>query len=517
MEVLTDVVRRRLREASERAVRVAIREAMADAETSRPLEDLLGVLVDLVSVGADGSARVQSLGAAIARDALSYAVAALVDAEILNSRGCGDGERSSLHIRASAVYEALALSEVLGPLGFPAATGSVPNTCGEFATSVIALVDAYPGGTDLQNWLERLQELPLPNEALNGVWTGTLRQLLGPWSTCNMLPWSREVTAGLDRASNPAEASSVFAGAVGRASTDTAGGSAACATTSGEVDSARLSTFVDYFDQLAGHRETPPTVGEVDSAVSYARAVVGDVSGPPTVAPAAGATGIPTLQLVSRLISAAQGDVASGAMTRELFLAILDGLELWITDGIDDAVVRRALLAAVRALQTSTRFGERGQIGNLSVDPVAFVAAYTSEFGSARDGDWEFYPRANVGLGYLLDDSLGGAIPVGYEEIGLGVRFLWRPRPDVDLLLGAHIVASGLLISITDANGAGRDSVFVGAGLDLNVFRVIELSVSAGVLVDTGGATAGPRYGMQFGLQVPLYDYVIALSEAAGE
>jgi hypothetical protein len=223
--------------------------------------------------------------------------------------------------------------------------------------------------------------------------------------------------------------------------------------------------------------------------------------------------------LLLRIVSALRSGGGTGAptVTRQDVLDVLASLSSWIEETITDERVRDALVAALRVARSAIRTGSSGHLLGLTVDPVALVGEVARELGSLRAGDWEIYPRANVAIGYLEDVSAGGAIPVGYEELGVGIRFLVRPTDGLDLLFGAHLAASGLLLSITDSTGAGRDVVLVGGGVSLNVFRIVELAVTPGVLLDAGADSANPRFGLLIGAQVPLYDYLDALADAASD
>ena len=152
-EILSTAIVSRMREVRQRALRDLIENLAQHGLTSRPLEDILGVLLSLVDVGGDGTAVAQSITSAVIRDSISYAIAGLTVAGVLEDRGCGN----DVHVLASAAYEALAQSR-LGSLGFPAATEQVPCACAEYSASVTAVIDLL--GSDAST--EAIEFLPQP-------------------------------------------------------------------------------------------------------------------------------------------------------------------------------------------------------------------------------------------------------------------------------------------------------------------------------------------------------------------
>jgi len=147
--------------------------------------------------------------------------------------------------------------------------------------------------------------------------------------------------------------------------------------------------------------------------------------------------------------------------------------------------------------------------GGLRFDVASLVSTLTSEF--AQQDRVGFYIRATVGAGYVFASGGEVARPF-YEELGLGYR--WTALNN-RLLLGPHIAASGLLYQLQPL-GPFKDPVFLGLGFSVNLYRAIDVSVNAGVLADVDANPASPNFALSVGLQLPLTDYITAISSGSG-
>jgi hypothetical protein len=155
------------------------------------------------------------------------------------------------------------------------------------------------------------------------------------------------------------------------------------------------------------------------------------------------------------------------------------------------------------------------------------------------------YLRATIGAGYFARNTLGyerqaqGSGRVFYEEIGFGYRCAGAQAPQLiglvpapflpsilqgvpgakckpstsPILWGPHFAASGLLFEITGQNV--NNKLFVGEGLSVNFYKLIDVSVTAGPMWDL--AKRGyPSPAIFAGLQLPLSDYVTTVMQGNG-
>lgn len=58
--------------------------------------------------------------------------------------------------------------------------------------------------------------------------------------------------------------------------------------------------------------------------------------------------------------------------------------------------------------------------------------------------------------------------------------------------------------------------MFVGAGGSINFYRLVDLSANVGILVDARDNGESPRLAFTVGLQLPLIDYIQALTSGSG-
>lgn len=176
----------------------------------------------------------------------------------------------------------------------------------------------------------------------------------------------------------------------------------------------------------------------------------------------------------------------------------------------DDKPVRADAKAIVDAFLVSLPNAIREDAkapGGLKMDGVALAADMVSNYvDEHREG---FYIRATIGTGVLIGFSTTAnpaPTPSLHEELGLGFR--WRPGAGAiakSLLIGPHIGVSGLLYKL-QLNGQATDNLFVFGGASINLYRLIDVSLSLGLLHNT--TTNIDRFGVTLSLQVPLGDYV---------
>jgi hypothetical protein len=171
----------------------------------------------------------------------------------------------------------------------------------------------------------------------------------------------------------------------------------------------------------------------------------------------------------------------------------------------------------------------------IRVDVPTVATTLIAKFSTDQRQGW--YPRATIGAGYLVrttisnDTKSNAKAPSNlaasyYEELGVGFRCygLQVPLPfvpcnrghDATLLWGPHLMTSGLLFNFAAPDATMKHYLFVGGGLSLNAYRLLDLSVSAGP-VWTLGEDGPARFGMLVGLQLPLTDYFHALSSGSTE
>ena len=185
---------------------------------------------------------------------------------------------------------------------------------------------------------------------------------------------------------------------------------------------------------------------------------------------------------------------------------------------IDDSLKRplQAMFAAVANATRERHVGDGADAGfSLELDAGVLVTTFVREFGEIQDGAWRFFPYANVGYGYLWDTNSQAFRLSGYEELGFGFDVTLDPN----VRLGGHIVASGLLLSVTDAHGA-QDLIMLGLGPHLELYELVTFELFGGVMIPLQADASGnssPRPTVGLSAQIPLYDYLEAVAEAASE
>jgi len=164
-----------------------------------------------------------------------------------------------------------------------------------------------------------------------------------------------------------------------------------------------------------------------------------------------------------------------------------------------------------------------GKSVKLDGDALASVLA---DYGDKFSGDGGgLYFHLTVGVGGLYarrppevdDDGVVSAgeskvVPFFSEQVGIGYRSpLWG---DVVRLKGAA-VASGLLYRAV-ADGTESDAFIFGLLGAVDLYELLELYVSPALMVypSIEGETYGPKFGLSFGAQVPLGDYLMRLAES---
>jgi hypothetical protein len=197
--VVGKMIRVRLKKVVTRAISDVLDEN-ATIKAQRPLRDLAGTVVSLLFDVSDAEARSQALSSAVTRDGLAYGFALLGKQQIIDT-----GECTAFADLANASYEGLATTRYIGPLGFVSATGSVPENCATFASTVASYADLFGlAGRTLPELMQmkgkvdaviatcdpaKLQELPTNVlEALTGARHAgapleVLRTLRQAWST----------------------------------------------------------------------------------------------------------------------------------------------------------------------------------------------------------------------------------------------------------------------------------------------------------------------------------------------
>jgi hypothetical protein len=131
-DVLAQLIKQRVSQVQADALRDLIKGILVDSE---PLKDARDVIAGLVVDTSDGETKSQTLVAAVVRDGLSFLLSTLAEKGLLQADKCQGSDIPN------AVYEGLAQSQFLHPLGFPQATGAVPSQCVTFAQHISLLAD----------------------------------------------------------------------------------------------------------------------------------------------------------------------------------------------------------------------------------------------------------------------------------------------------------------------------------------------------------------------------------------
>jgi hypothetical protein len=199
---------------------------------------------------------------------------------------------------------------------------------------------------------------------------------------------------------------------------------------------------------------------------------------------------------------------------------------------IINANATRVVDAVLDAVEQAIKEDPTAPAG-LRLDIPSLATTMLSEFREDdRPGP---YFRATIGAGYAAAGG-GYFLRAGspetsalfYEELGFGYRtratgILDRiysskkvDRLGKDVLVGPHAIASGMLFRAS-SNDYMKSRAFFGAGLSLNAYRLLDFSASVGWMPRLTEGPGDPTGVVAFlaGVQLPLIDYVQALSEGA--
>lgn len=152
------------------------------------------------------------------------------------------------------------------------------------------------------------------------------------------------------------------------------------------------------------------------------------------------------------------------------------------------------------ALPTAIREDRGAPPAQIKLDGVALASEMVSSY--VDDHRRGLYLRATIGVGGLLGTATGGKLSAClHEELGVGFRL----HPSSAVLLGPHIGVSGLLYKL-QLNTQATDNLFVFGGFSVNLYRLIDVSLSVGLLSNT--VSGLNQFGGTLSLQIPLADYV---------
>lgn len=174
----------------------------------------------------------------------------------------------------------------------------------------------------------------------------------------------------------------------------------------------------------------------------------------------------------------------------------------------DASRAKQLMLSFTAAVRNGIREDGSTHQVQIILDVPAIVSSMLATYSDMRNEGW--YLRATVGTGYMYTTRADRLEPTLYEEVGVGYRW---PIRDRRFSWGWHVVTSGLLHQlVTPSYGAG--AVFVGPGLSLNVYRLIDISANVGATFDTT-RDLHPNFAFTIGLQLPLIDYIEALASGS--
>jgi hypothetical protein len=518
--VLAQLIRQRLGQVEADALKDLLTSANTSSE---PMEDLLDAIAGLVVSTSDGQTKSQALVAALVRDGLSFGLAQLARMHILPSGSCEATELDT------AAYEGLAASTFLRSLGFPFATGNVTKDCHDFAQSVSLLADG--AGT-------------LPSGAKATALTAAIGNAV---DSCK--DDTRPIKETLTALGNNPTVSDVRKAAVAAVDVAYSGVAALAAPVK---CNASLIAFASAYDAalggVASRLDDKTTLAEVTTArsavVSFARrepgkpftevaADGGNPAAPAATASDAGVTacvidgGVPpnaaTLLTDVQAISIAL--VNQTPLTRGDVVTLTKSLEAFVDCYVSAELPREVLDAFLAAVPDSIK-EDTGSSAGIDMDVPALVTNMVARFDASYSAGW--YLRATIGAGYVYQPLPGGnsernAAPAYYEELGFGRRcygaggiFSWSdghcaPSKAQAILHGFQVVTSGLLFQISSATET-QNALFFGGGYSVNFYRLLDVSVNLGALVDT--KESNTRFATMVGLQLPIFDYLSALTSS---
>ncbi|HVK87824.1 MAG TPA: hypothetical protein VM513_27080 [Kofleriaceae bacterium] len=477
----TAVVERMVRQRLGQAASLALRDVLdhtRNATDSRALQDVMLAIQGLVVEISDAETRSQNLIAALLRTGVATLVVEWIQDQHLDTLGCAAEQLPN------AVYEALAQSTYLRPLGFTAARGSVSSSCGAFAGRMALAVDTIAViGTDLAVIEDAYHSAVAAGLACN---TDSVR---------GVIPIDLRLAFKRAAATGPAR----------------------------EIAALRELRIAFARSRQTLAATNPPALEPFEACFAsleqYTRQlekldpILGDWSAIGTLPVSALEQNIATVQSwlpekarssdgLSRIRSLLTTMVQGRPLRRADFLPLLASISQAAREAWGQSFGGRLVGAVLDAAPQAFREDAAVATG-VRIDVPQLATMLTTQFSEhQRTGA---YLRATIGVGYAVlggDGTETTAASTLHEEIGVGYR--WG---DSKLLAGPHIMASGLLFRATAPDGLD-DAVIVAGGVSANLYRVIDLSANVGRALRSGDDA---WIGM-ISLQLPLTDYFAALT-----
>jgi hypothetical protein len=489
-EVVERVVRARLKEATREALEDLFDKAGRSA-TSKPARDLIVTIASLMADASDGEARSQTLVASLVRNGFAAWIAKIGGEDLIEGgAGCKESGDDSI---LDAAYEGLAASQYLRPLGFPKSNGEfASDDCAKFGGEVAMLVDAVARFPDVST--------AAVNDLTKAVDVVTVSTKSGACrNALTALPVEVKVALNNVDPSDVGTLRNLYeAGKVARSVAATISPTSAlrgdlreCAET--------LLAFTDQFERTL-MRFSADVSGKVDvskikSMLARIEKIVAAINKKYSTQLAAAKS------ILMRLVdgrSLRRGDVVM--LVQFIGEALRPSLEKLQPDLASEIIVE-----VVDVLPEAVREDVAAPAG-IRMDVASIASTVVGELSRETRAGW--YLRATVGTGYVMFAGEGSREPdvatSVHEEMGFGYRWLWGP-----VLHGPHVIASGILFSFIEQD-ATSDRLFFGIGYSANMYRLVDVSLSIGRMIDPDG-TADDTAGV-VGLQIPLFDYLSALT-----
>lgn len=522
--VVERVIRSHLKEATRDALDDLLHAAGVSIST-KPAKDLVESVASLVAEASDGEARSQTLVASLLRVGTTAWVTKLVEENVIPSNCKGDDTI------LDTVYEGLAASQYLHPLGFPQSDGKFANSdCAELGGKIAMTIDSIAR---------------FPTIAKSGSFESLIAKtsiLVKPTSACGaavlqFLPADAQtalvrVRAAYGKAAADMKAAGASSGS-GAGSATTSGQDDATAKSAIEgVDIVTLRQLYESVNLVKSFANAVPPANKaayaqcMDEFSSYAQSFEADLlrfSADVDVG-----VNVAAVEKLTQTVGAIVADIKSkyaaelSAMQSTL-VRLVDGRALrrgdivTLVHFIDTAIAPKIasiqppeaatlLTAVLDALPEAIREDATAPAG-IRMDIPALASTVVSRFSRQRERG--VYFRATIGAGYTFTAGEGSrkadTTTTYHEEIGVGYR--WQRG---SLLHGPHVITSGILFNTVE-NGAATNHLFVGAGWSLNLYHLIDVSASAGRLFNLDGK--GTDTAMMISLQIPIFDYLGALTE----
>ncbi|MFT3840734.1 MAG: hypothetical protein QM723_27335 [Myxococcaceae bacterium] len=453
--VLEALIKQRASQVTQSLILDLLRTAAKRRDLPLVLEDFVGVMASLIASVGDKETQIQTVTTGVIRDGLTLGVGAGVSA-----LGTGGDKCKGLDAVLDTTYEALALAPALSGLGFPVATGKVPDGCDALATTITKWADVLGNAGD----------------------PAALKSDLDTLSSC-LNPGSGVTTLAVADAGTNSLVSEL----------ENANG----------VNSPCEALRVSVVERLKGVTSTQAVAVADRSAITSALAPL-DLSGAKALPP------IVVQALKSVLFALAhQKPIARGDLVVLINEVSVETDNAWPrtnteTDGgvdyeADDA--KKIVDDFLVSLPTAIRQDKSAPPSDIKLDAAALAAQMVSNYVDEHKRG--FYLRATVGSGVLLavDKSSQKYAPSLHEELGFG----WRWQPMKQLLHGPHLGVSGLLYKL-QLNKQTVNDLFAFLGWSFNLYRLLDVSLSGGVLHNPD--TGNDRFGMTLSLQIPLADYL---------